>query len=143
MARADGFLQASSRSPDWKKSKHDKEAGFLGGDPLFLSGFRENHKICRLIRKSWQICRFSGLPTTLFSSLFSFCRSLNFQGKKKRLTSFCNMLYASELRANPYGLFAKFDLSEKIGDFKKNLWMHTGKNPIVRVLQKIDGSVPA
>jgi hypothetical protein len=29
------------------------------------------------------------------------------------------MLYASELRANPYGLFAKFDLSEKIGDFKK------------------------
>jgi hypothetical protein len=53
------------------------------------------------------------------------------------------MLYASELRANPYGLFAKFDLSEKIGDFKKKLWMHTGKNPIVRVLQKIDGSVPA
>lgn len=67
------------------------------------------------------------------------CNSLIFQEKQKSLTSFCNMLYASELGANPYGFFVKLDLSEKIGDFAKKLWMRTySARPA-----KNDGSVPA
>ncbi|HBC69369.1 MAG TPA: hypothetical protein DCZ56_03335 [Sutterella sp.] len=50
--------------------------------------------------------------------------------------------YALSYRVSgiPYALFAKFDFGEKKGDFAKIYWPYMGKKPIVRVLQKNDGS---
>jgi hypothetical protein len=70
MARADGFLQASSRSPDWKKSKHDKEAGFLGGDPLFFVRIQGKPQDLPSDPEKWADMPFFRPPDHVFSISF-------------------------------------------------------------------------